>query len=238
MRVLIAAPRKTGNAQLRCLLAAAYGLETVGSRDTPDDTDVAAVAAWLDELPEGSVVHTGFAYSPGLGELAAEKGIALVAIVRHPYDLFVSNYEIAQRRMGSEKAEAGQFGSLGQLGERAIDDPEVLSYLGDGFAEEIGWLKRWRQSGMPLVRFETLEADPGAALSELAAALGPLAPEQVEKAVDACAAPPVYRARPTRGRRMPAAPAGSWRDRLTEAHLTILRDRYGEDIRCLGYEVY
>jgi hypothetical protein len=238
MKIVIAAPRKSGNVQLRCLLAAAYGLEAVGSRDNPDEANDEAVAAWMDELPDGSIVHTGFAFTPRLATLAAEHDVTFVAIVRHPYDLFVSNFEIAQRRAGSEKAAEGRFGALVQLGERALDDPEVLAYLDDGFAREIAWLRGWQESGYPIVRFEDLDVDETAALHALANALGPLTPEQVAKAVDACAAPPVYRARPERGRRMPAAPAGAWRDRLSEAHLTILRDRYGEDIRQLRYEVY
>jgi hypothetical protein len=238
MKVVIAAPRKAGNAQLRCLLAAAYGLEAVGSRDTPDATDGAALAAWMRELPEGSIVHTGYAYSPELDALAAAHGVTFVAIVRHPYDLFVSNFEIAQRRAGSDKAAEGRFGTLGQPGERTLDDPAVLAYLKDGFAGEIAWLRGWQESGAPLVRFEDLEEDEAGTVSALAAGLGPLTAEQVARAVDTCAAPPVYRARPTRGRRMPAAPTGAWRDRLTEEHLAILRERYGEEIRRLGYEVY
>jgi hypothetical protein len=237
MRVLIAAPRKTGNTQLRCLLAAAYGLDAIGSRDVPRDDDKTAIASWLAEMPKGGIVNTGYAFTPRLAALAGEHGVTLVGVIRHPYDLFVSNYEIAQHRASRDTDESSPLGVWAALAGKPIDDATVLTFLHDDFREDMDWLIGWLDSGAPLVRYERLAADEAATLTELSQGLGRLSAKQIDRALAACEAPPVYRARPSRGRRMPALPPGSWREQLSEAHLAILRDRYGDDIRRLGYEV-
>ena len=50
MRILFAAPRKTGDSQLRCLLASAYGFEPLSSRDAPEDP-ISHVGPWLESSP-------------------------------------------------------------------------------------------------------------------------------------------------------------------------------------------
>jgi hypothetical protein len=235
MRVVIAAPRKTGNAQLRCLLAAAYGLELVSSRDAPDDTDFSRVASWLGDLPNRSVAHTSYRHTAELETLAAKLGITLVAVLRHPFDLFVSIHEIAQRR--SDKKGRQTDAAWAPLEGTELDNPMVLAYLREGFSEEIAWLMDWYDSGVPIVRFEVLEADPSRALTGLSAHLGPLDGDVVARAVAICPAENLVRSSPIRGRRMPAVSAGAWRERLSDEHIAILRDRYGDDVKRLGYEL-
>ena len=237
MRVLIAAPRKTGNAQLRCLLASAYGLELMSSRDAPDDADFSQVASWLEELPDRCVVHSSFRYSPELQTLAAKIGITLVAVLRHPFDLFVSLHEIAQRRSDKKGRQAQALAAWAPLAGKELDDPAVLEYLREGFSAEIAWLKAWHDSGVPLLRFELLEADPSQALTSLSTHLGPLDDETVARAVAIWPAENLVRSSPVRGRRMPAVSSGAWRERLTAEHVAILRDHYGDDIERLGYEL-
>jgi len=237
MRVLIASPRKTGNAQLRCLLASAYGLELVGSRDAPDGSEVNAVESWFDDFPDRGVAHTTFRHTPRLAEIAAAHHVALVAVMRHPFDLLVSIHEIAQRRSDKKGRQPDTEEPWAPLAGRELDDPVVLAYLTDGFSDEINWLKEWHDSGTPLVRFELLEADPAAALNELATALGEIDEDVVARAVAICPGESIVRSSPVRGRRMPPVPAGTWRERLSDDHLAILRDRYGDDVRHLGYEL-
>jgi hypothetical protein len=237
MRVLIAAPRKTGNAQLRCLLASAYGLELVNSRDAPDDADFSRAASWLGELPDRSVAHTSYRHTVELETLAAQLGVALVAVLRHPFDLFVSIHEIAQRRTDKKRRRTEAVAAWAPLGGTELDDPAVLAYLREGFSAEIAWLKAWHDSGVPIVRFEVLEADPSQVLTGLSAHLGPLGDDVVARAVAICPAENLVRSSSVRGRRMPAVSAGSWRERLSADHIAILRDRYGEDVERLGYEL-
>jgi len=237
MRVLIASPRKSGNAQLRCLLAAAYGLELIGARDAPDESNVTAVDAWLDSFPDRGVAHTTYRHSPRLAKKAAEHDVTLVAIVRHPFDLLVSIHEIAQHRSDKKGRQLKTEESWAPLAGLELDDPAVLSYLSDGFANEITWLKEWHDSAVPLVRFELLETDPATALAELTTVLGELDEEVIARAVAICPGESIVRSSPVRGRRMPPVPPGTWRDRLTDDQMTILRDRYGDDVRHLGYEL-
>jgi hypothetical protein len=237
MRVLIASPRKTGNAQLRCLLGSAYGLELIGSRDAPDGSDMTTVSSWLEDFPDRGVVHTSFPHSPALATLLADHGVSAVAILRHPFDLLVSIHEIAQRRSDKKGSQPREADPWAPLAGRDLGDPAVMAYAIDGFSDEIAWLKGWHDSGVPIVRFEVLEAAPSQALAQLAAALGHLDDDQIARAVEMCPAKNLVWSSPERGRRMPPVPSGAWRERLTATQLAVLRDRYGEDVRGLGYEL-
>ena len=236
MRLLIASPRKTGNAQLRCLVATAYGLELIGSRDAPDGSDLATVGPWLEDFPDRGVAHTSFHHSPELMRLLADYGVSVIAVLRHPFDLLVSIHEIAQRRSSKKGRRLRESDPWESLAGREFGDPVVMQYATDGFADEIGWLKGWHDSGVPLVRFELLEAAPFQAVAGLATALGHLDDDQIGRAVESCPAENLIWSSPVLGRRMPPVPAGAWRERLTDGQLSVLRDRYGDDVRKLGYE--
>jgi hypothetical protein len=234
MRVLIASPRKTGNAQLRCLLASAYGLELVGSRDAPNGSDITTVGSWLEDFPVRGVVHTSFHHSPELMTLLADHGVSAVAVLRHPFDLLVSIHEIAQRRSGKKGRQLQEADPWAPLAGRELEDPAVLEYAIDGFSDEIA--EGWHESGAPLVRFELLEAAPSQALAYLATALGQLDDDQIARAVAGCPPENLVWSSPVLGRRMPPVPSGAWRERLTSMQLSVLRDRYGDEVRQLGYE--
>jgi hypothetical protein len=236
MRVLIACPRKTGNAQLRCLVATAYGLELIGSRDAPDGSDITAIGPWFESFPDRWVAHTSFQHSPELLALLVDHGVSVIAVLRHPFDLLVSIHEIAQRRTSKKGRRLRESDPWEFLAGRDLGDPVVMEYAIDGFADEIEWLKGWHDSGVPLVRFELLEAAPSEALADLARALGHLDENQIARAVETCPAENLIWSSPVLGRRMPPVPAGAWRERLADGQLSILRQRYGDDVRRLGYE--
>jgi hypothetical protein len=238
MRVLIAAPRKSGSSRLRCLVAAAYGLEPLGSRDVPDWREKAAITAWLGSLPDDVVVQTNYPHSVGLSELASHLDVALVGVLRHPYDLFVAIYEVAQRRERRGKTGPGLPDTWEELKGRLIDGDDVLAFLADGFANEIAWLRGWHDSGAPLVRFEQLESDPAATLTTLGIDLGPLPGDRIARALAGCDQADVIYRHPQQGRRMADIQAGAWRERLSDAHLAILRGRYATAIADLGYEAF
>ena len=239
MRLLIATPRKSGNAQLRCLLASAYGLELINSRSAPDGSDFAEITTWLGELPERSVVHTSFRYTSQLKTLATKLGINLVTVLRHPFDLFVTIYDVAQHRAEKKGPQPEAAVSWIHLAGKELDHPDVLAYLREGFSEEIDWLMEWHDSGVPVLRFELLAADPFQALSGLTSHLGPPDDDAVGRAVENCPGENKVRTSLVRGRPtpMPIVSTGAWRERLNDDHVAILRDRYGDDVRQLGYEL-
>lgn len=241
MRVLIASPRKSGGAHLRCLLAAAYGLNVAGSRDAPAlvaGSDSDAVAAWLAELPEGIVTATDYAFGGELATAAARHDVTLVSIVRHPFDLFLSNYEVAQQRAARKKNTPEDITFWNQFVGLALDDPRMLAYASEGFREEVDWLLGWQASGEATVRFEALSADPTTALLGLEPDFAAITPELASRAVEICPPESLFVSRPFRGRRMGDLPAGAWRERLPTALLDVLRECHADAAEALGYEVW
>jgi len=237
MRVLIAAPRKSGSARLRCLLSFAYGLTSAHSRGVPNQEDIDAIEAWLGALPESSVVSTDFNYSPEVREACTRHAISLVAILRHPFDLLVSTYDVAQQRALSGKPATRDDEMQSQMVGKSLDDPVVLDYARNEFTGEVASLTGWHESGVPVIRFEQIEADPAAALADLAAYLGVVDNANIARAVALCPAGNPVHGRPERGRRMEALPPGAWQERLPEITLDVLRERFTADVRRLGYEV-
>ena len=96
MRVVISAPRKSGGAHLRCLLSMAYDLKAPPV-SPPEGKEPAEIAAWIHELPDRSVSTCDLPFSL-LSHPASAASVHLVGIIRHPFDLFVSNFDVAQQR--------------------------------------------------------------------------------------------------------------------------------------------
>lgn len=234
MRILISAPRKSGNAQLRCMLGMAYHLRPADLKTPPGDT--AELAAWLANLPGSSTLSTDIACTAVLKGAAESQDVQMVAIIRHPFDLFVSTYDVAQQRAARERAD-GEETPWAVMAHREISDPVVLSYAAEGFQHEVDWLSSWQESGCPLVKYERLEADPVAVLGEIASRLTRLSPAEVDHAISLCPAENAVASRPGRGRRMPPLHAGAWRERLPDNLRSILRERYALQTQRLGYDL-
>lgn len=237
MRILISAPRKSGSAQLRCLLASAYRLEMLGPRDAPAETDASQVVSWLATFPERSVSSVDFAWSAPLADAANVSSVSLVAVIRHPFDLFVSNYDIAQQRATRNKSKPAAAEHWSRLAGRPLDSPDILAYAREDFSSEVAWLRGWHNSGASIVRFELLESDPARTIAQLQNHVDSLDSVTIARSVEMCPPESFIISRPFRGRRMGNLSAGSWSDRLPDALKIVLRERYAEDVRDLGYEV-
>ena len=98
MRLMIAAPRKTGNAQLRCLLASHMDWSSSARAMRQPARISRKSLPGCRSCPIEVLPTPPFAILLSSNHSAAENGIRLVAVLRHPFDLFVSIYEIAQRR--------------------------------------------------------------------------------------------------------------------------------------------
>lgn len=237
MRIVIAGPPKTGNVWLKCLLAAAYGLEPIGPREAPAPT-LDAFVAWVGRgrFRDDTIFHRHFAYSPALADAVTAVPARLATILRDPYDAFVSLYFNLQHHADDPRRLTGGRDLL--IG-RPLDHPDVLAYLRrDGFRGHLEQAAAWLRGGRSaVVRYEDLHRDPVAALERLAAALGPVERPAVAAAVAACTAERMRQRKRARGRHVRAAVVGDSRDRLNDDHLALFRDRYGDLIRGLGYEV-
>jgi hypothetical protein len=228
LRILLAAPRKSGAAHLRCLLASVYGLAVADPRGAPPSDD-------LDEIPEGAILATDRAFSPHLGASAERRGVNLVAIVRHPYDLFVSDYLVAQQRDQRRGAAGERAARDSAMAGKPIDDPAVLHYLESGFAAQMAWLVDWQQSGAAVVRLEDLLADPAATLHHLTERIEPVDTAGIDRALLVCPSESPVRSRPEIGRRMRVVPPDSWRDHLTPDHLRVFASMHKDALEALGY---
>jgi len=237
MRILLGAPRKSGNAYLRCLLATAYGLTIVNPRETPPSSDSKALSAWFASLPDHCVASTSEPCTVELQTAAAECGIMLLGIVRHPFDLFVSNFDVAQQRAARDKPQTDDRLGWERLAGRSPDDPEVLDYARNGFAEEIAWLHGWQLCAAFAIEYEQLLADPSSVLANVAATLPSLDSADMDRAVRLCQAENTVVSRPARGRRMGELPAGAWRERLPDTVKEALRECFSDDVLRLGYDV-
>ena len=233
MRVVISAPRKSGGAHLRCLLSMAYDLKSPPV-SAPESRVQPEVARWLAELPDRSVSTCDLPLSVLSGP-AFESGVGLIGVIRHPFDLFVSNFDVAQQRAARGRSDGDNGPAWGILSGEELGSDVVRHYATRDFAGEIAALRDWSAHG-GAVRFEDLLADPASALKSLSAILGPLTDEEISHAVGLCPAENVVASRPGQGRRMPALPPGAWRDRLPADLLAALHHSYGSEVTELGYD--
>lgn len=238
MKILIAAPPKTGNSWLKCLLASIYGLDWLTHESVPEGTDPEEFKTWVEAggFPENGVFHHHYDFSETLCDVAEANGIRIATILRDPYDTFVSRYFFTQAQADNPKREKNQ--SHDAMIGKPIDSPESLDYLAHGFANTLDKGIEWLESGRSVVvRYENLHADPMAELTRATNAIQPVPPERIAKAIEACQAENLLQTRKGLKRRIRSATVGDWRNHLTEEHLRIFRDVHAGRIRALGYAV-
>jgi hypothetical protein len=235
MRIVISAPRKSGGSHLRCLLSMAYDLKAPPVT-APEGADAAAIVAWIADLPEKSISTCDLSFSQLAGP-SADSGVGLVGVIRHPYDLFVSNFDVAQQRAARGREDDEGDRPWSTLSGEALDGEATLRYAATGFVREVLALRDWANYGSA-VRYEDLLTDPAGVLTSLTPALGALTEEQIRGAVGLCPAENAVVSRPGRGRRMPPLAPGAWRDRLPPTLLEALGAQYGADVTALGYDAF
>ena len=238
MKILIAAPPKTGNSWLKCLLASIYGLDWLTHESVPEGTDPGEFKTWVEAggFPENGVFHHHYDCSETLCDVAEANGIRIATILRDPYDTFVSRYFFTQAQADNPKREKTQ--SHDAMIGKPMDSPESLDYLAHGFANTLDKGIEWLESGRSVVvRYENLHADPMAELTRATDAIQPVSPERIAKASEDCQADNLLQTRKGLKRRIRSATVGDWRNHLTEEHLAIFRDVHAGRIRALGYAV-
>ena len=81
MKILIAAPPKTGNSWLKCLFSAIYDLEWLTAERVPAGTDLEEFRAWVETggFPENSVFHHHYDCSPAFCDVSNAEQVQLPA---------------------------------------------------------------------------------------------------------------------------------------------------------------
>jgi hypothetical protein len=240
MRVLVAAPPKTGNVWFEKLVSLAFNLTWVRAAPRYEywtTRDPAPLLEFISKgaYPDGSVCHQHYWPSERLFEIAREQGIALVTTVRDPYDQFVSWYHYIQNF-------ADAFVAAGDPGQRAIGKPidhaDVLDLLRNEFGAFLEQGIAWLESGRSLiVRYEDLHDNAEAVLIDAQRYFGVSPAIDLAQAVAGASAGTMRKESSDLARHIRRAQIGGWRDDLRPVHLEIFRERHAGRIGRLGYAV-
>ncbi len=237
MRIIVASPAKTGNVWIKNLLAKTYDLTIL--RKVPAITP-AALAEHIEKglFPANSIFHQHFRPVKRFFELADSVGAHLVTTIRHPYDVFISQYYYVQNF--SELFVPGS--QLHFMIGKPIDHPEIIAYLqrtDRGFGDRILQAVNWLESGRSIVtRYEDLVADTPLELERISAQIKPVHAKKIGKAVDASRADKMRRKNRTLATHIRKGTSGDWRNHLTAAHLEAINSAHGQLIERLGYPVF
>ncbi len=238
MRIMIAGPPKAGNVWLKCLLGQIYGLRPLARHETPPRPQFHLLKAWLEggHFPEGTIFHQHYDYKEELADLVEAVPAHTVTIIRDPYDGFVSSYFTIQQHQ-DDGLRSGRRTDV--MAGKALSDPDVVAYLRNGgFRNNMRRAKEWMESGRTLVvRYERLHSDPIAELRSVTDTIQPVPEARIAAAVEACSAENMRKLGGEKSKHVRAAKVGDSREKLSEAHLAVFREKYADMIRALGYEV-
>ena len=242
MRIVISSPPKMGNKWIKCLLSRVYDLQWIIGEDSPD-TNIERFDLFVSEgrFPDNTIFHQHCKYKPKICDVIDEIPAHLVTIVRDPYDAFVSMYHWIQTRTDYDrergrvrKKERPRDAMVG----KPIDDPIILEYLADGYGQQILRADEWVHSGRAIVvRYEDLHRDPIAALTHVTNQIEPVDAARIDQAIEACSVDNMRKMSKRMSQHVRMAKVGDSREKLGEPHLKIFREKYGDLLTSLGYEV-
>ena len=238
MRIVINGPPKQGHRWLKCLLADVYDLTVLDGNQKPAMRPD-AFAAWVGAggFADGTILHQHARFSRRLAREMMAAPAHLIAVVRDPYDTFVSLYFWAQ-----DRATHGELGERERprnaILDKPLDHPDVLAFLADDFRHHLSQANEWLHSGRAdVVRYEDLHRDPIATLRRVTDRIEPVPEVRIVHAVETCRAENMRQMNAKFARHVRAATVGDSARHLTAAHLAVFRDRYGDLVRSLGYPV-
>lgn len=237
MRIVISSAPKSGNRWLKCLLRQIYELEALHGREKPP-TQPEDFQAWAaDGFPDDTIFHQHCRYSAALADVIAAVPAHAVTIVRDPYDVFVSYYYWVQEQ-ARHRPGRGAARPKDQVAGKPLAHPDVLRFLAETFGANLERALGWLHGGRAVVvRYEGLKDDPLAELTRATEALTPVPRETLARAIEACRAENMRQMGRQKQWQVSGAQFGEQREGLSEAHLAIFRERYGDEIAALGYAV-
>ncbi len=242
MRIVISSPPKMGNKWIKCLLSRIYDLKWINGSESPD-TKIEEFSRFVSEgrFPDNTIFHQHCRFKLKLCDVIDEVPAHLVTIVRDPYDAFVSMYHWIQTRTDYDRQrgrvrpkERPRNAMVG----KPIDDPVILDYLADGYGDQIRRGNEWVHSGRAIVvRYEELHRDSMGELTRITNLIEPVDPARIEVAIEACSADNMRKMSKRMSQHVRTATVGDSKGKLSEPHLKIFRERYGDLVSSLGYEV-
>ena len=239
VRIVVAAPPKSGNHWISCLLATIYTLQwpTPEAQAAVASPETFAAFVRGGKFPENNLFYHHAKFNPRLCDVIEAIPAHQVTIVRDPYDVFVSLYyweqERSSRGLGQDRPRPRHV-----LAGKPLDHEDVLTFLADAFGRNLARAEGWLHSGRAIpVRYEELHSDPIAALCHVTDLIDPMSADRLAAAIAACQADEMRRQDEKMQWHVRAARVGDSRDKLSPAHLEIFRTRHADAIRSLGYTV-
>jgi hypothetical protein len=238
VRILVAAPPKTGNMWVKCLLGTIYGLRWLKPAESPRRATLDSFRDWVAAggFQDGTIYHQHYDFDAEIPAILASLPAHLVTLVRDPYDAFVSTYYTLQQHWAENNRKNRRMVAL--MG-KPLDDPAVIDFLRDGgYRNNLQKAQDWM--GCPqavTLRYEALHADPTAELARACQRIAPVAPGAIAAADEHCSADNMRQRSRGLERHVRAARPDDARQRLGPAHLTAFRDAYADLIEALGYPV-
>lgn len=239
VRIVVSAPPKSGNHWIGCLLSSIYALQwpTPGGHAATASPESLAAFADAGNFPDGSMFHHHTRFGHRLCDVIDAIPAHHVTILRDPYDVFVSMYYWEQERSARGLGRDQPRPRNAMYG-KPLDDEDVLRFLADSFGQHIVRANGWLHGGRAiLVRYEELHADPTGALLRVTNQLAPVTVKQIVFAIESCRADRVRQQDEKMAWHVRSAIVGDSRAKLSDAHLAIFRERHGDLIRSLGYDV-
>ena len=242
MRIVISSPPKMGNRWIKCLLSRVYDLKWINGDDSPN-TNFRRFRQFVNEgrFPDGTIFHQHCQYKPKMCDVIENVPAHLVTIVRDPYDAFVSMYHWIQSRTDFDR-ERGHTRAKERprnvMVDKAIDDPAILDFLAGPYGEHLRRAEEWIHSGRAVVvRYEELHKDPVGHLTHVTSQIEPVSQDRIEQAIAACSVDNMRQMGRRMSRHVRTATVGDSKGKLSEAHLKIFRERYGDLVSSMGYEI-
>jgi hypothetical protein len=231
-----------GNKWIKCLLGQAYDLTWINGEESPD-TNIEEFIRFVEEgrFPDNTIFHQHCKYKPKVVDTIEEIPAHLVTIVRDPYDAFVSMYHWIQSRSNYDK-ERGRVRRKQRPRDamvgKSIDDPVILDFLADGYGDQMRRGSEWVLSGRAIVvRYEDLHRNTMAELQRVTGLIEPVDPTRLEQAIEACSVDNMRKMSKRMSMHVRSAKVGESKSTLSEPHLRIFREKHGDLVASLGYEV-
>jgi hypothetical protein len=164
----------------------------------------------------------------------------IVTPIRDPYDVFVSLYYWSQEKAATaaENNRDPKERPRDAVVSNSLDDPAVFAFLENAFGSHFEKATQWLHSGRAVpIRYEELHRDPVSELKRATDQIEPVSIERIQEAIAHCSADNMRQMNEKLARHVRAAKVGDSKERLSDTHLAIFRDRYADAIRALGYEV-
>jgi hypothetical protein len=122
--------------------------------------------------------------------------------------------------------------------DRPIQHEDVLEFLAHGFqphiARALGWLRSRRSL---IIRYEDLHFSPVDSLKALTDQISPVSTDRIEMAIETCRADRVRKQDEKMAWHVRSARVGDSREKLSDVHLAVFRERHANLIQQLGYQV-